>query len=270
MMQLFDATGPLGPVALGLAAAAFGAGFLNAIAGGGTFLTLPALVFAGLPPIVANATSAVAVAPGYIGGALGFRQELARVDRRHLLRMTAVTLVGGVAGSALLLITPEKAFSAIVPWLLLFATVLFAITAKPRPRRADAPSHTAPAPNVKPAASGSPWQLFALGAVAVYGGYFNGGLGILLMAVLAMAQAGSLATVNGLKNHLSALLSAISVAVFAAAGVIAWPAALWMMGFAMLGGYVGARTARRLPAPLVYAAVVLIGLGMSALFFARL
>lgn len=254
MMQLFDATGSLGPVALGLAAAAFGAGFLNAIAGGGTFLTLPALVFAGLPPIVANATSAVAVSPGYIGGALGFRQELAQVNRPHLLRMTGVTLLGGVAGSALLLITPEKAFSQIVPWLLLFATVLFAVTAKPRPRPA----------------SGSPWQLFGLGAVAVYGGYFNGGLGILLMAVLSMAQAGSLSTVNGLKNYLSALLSAISVAVFAAAGVIAWQAAVWMMGFSMLGGYVGARTARRLSAQLVYASVVLIGLGMSALFFARL
>lgn len=267
MMQLFDAAGSLGPVALGLAAAAFGAGFLNAIAGGGTFLTLPALVFAGLPPIVANATSAVAVSPGYVGGALGFRQELSRVDRPLLLRMTAVTLFGGVAGSALLLITPEKAFSAIVPWLLLFATVLFAFTAKPRSRPG---SHTAPPSNATAPARGSSWQLFGLGAVAVYGGYFNGGLGILLMAVLAMAQAGSLSTVNGLKNYLSALLSAISIAVFAAAGVIAWHAAVWMMGFSMLGGYVGARTARRLPAQLVYAAVVLIGLGMSALFFARL
>ena len=109
-----------------LAVAAFAAGVLNAIAGGGTFLTFPALVWAGVPPIAANATSALAVCPGYLGSALGFRQELAALPRALLIREVSLSAIGGVAGALLLLVTPAKVFSGIVPWLLLFATVLFA------------------------------------------------------------------------------------------------------------------------------------------------
>ncbi|WP_442776035.1 sulfite exporter TauE/SafE family protein [Sphaerotilus montanus] len=110
-----------------LVAAAFAAGVLNAIAGGGSFLTFPALVFTGLPPIMANATSAVAVSPGYLGSALGFRSELAALPRERLVREGLLCATGGVCGALLLLVTPAKVFSAAVPWLLLFATVLFAV-----------------------------------------------------------------------------------------------------------------------------------------------
>ncbi|MFZ2824656.1 sulfite exporter TauE/SafE family protein, partial [Hydrogenophaga sp.] len=109
-----------------LAAAAFAAGVLNAIAGGGSFLTFPALVFAGVPPITANATSALAVSPGYFGSTLGFKPELRALPRERLLREMLICAVGGVVGALLLLVTPARLFSGIVPWLLLFATVLFA------------------------------------------------------------------------------------------------------------------------------------------------
>ena len=109
-----------------LMAAAFAAGVLNAIAGGGSFLTFPALVFAGVPPIMANATSALAVSPGYLGSTLGFKQELRELPRRRLVREMAICAVGGVAGALLLLVTPASLFAGIVPWLLLFATGLFA------------------------------------------------------------------------------------------------------------------------------------------------
>ncbi len=257
-----------GMVQRGLAGAAFGAGVLNAIAGGGTFLTLPALIFAGLPAVNANATSVVAVMPGYVGGAIGFWRDMLLVDRRTLVIMTMVTALGGVAGSVLLLITPDKAFKVIVPWLLLFATLLFAISSRPKPKAGV--QATDGTKSINTVTARPAWQSPALGAVAAYGGYFNGGLGILLMAVLSVGRTRSLNTVNGLKNYLSALLSLISIAVFATAGIVDWKAAAWMMGFSMLGGYAGARLAKRLPARFVYALVVLTGIGMSAVFFSRL
>lgn len=241
-----------------LAAAGFGAGMLNAVAGGGTFLTLPALIWAGIPPVAANATSAVAVFPGYLGGAWGFRRELATVGRSLLLRMTLVSLLGGLLGAALLLVTSNEAFTRIVPWLLLFATVLFAVGA----RRRDV---TAPV-----SARVLAWRLPALGIVAAYGGYFNGGLGILLMAALSMAQVGGLNTVNGLKSYLSALLAAVSLGLFASAGLIHWREALLMMVFSTLGGYTGARVARVLPARWIYVGVICVGLATSAVFLRRL
>lgn len=244
-----------------LAAAGFGAGVLNAVAGGGTFLTLPALLLAGVPPVAANATSAVAMLPGYLGGAWGFRHDIALVRRSLVVQLTGVSLLGGLLGAALLLVTSNAAFTRVVPWLLIFATLLFAIGAR-RTVAGEARNQAAPRP-------GSAWRLAALGGVAAYGGYFNGGLGILLMAVLTMAGVGGLGTVNGLKNYVSALLAAISTAVFAHAGLIHWPEAVLMMVFSTLGGYAGARLAKALPARLVYVCVIATGLCMSALFFGK-
>ena len=224
------AVGGLG--SLQLAGAAFGAGVLNAIAGGGTFLTLPALIFAGLPAVSANATSSVAVMPGYVGGAIGFWREMLQINRRTLFVATLVTALGGAGGSLLLLMTPDKAFGVLVPWLLLFATLLFAVSARPRgPRRRTAESSHPQSSLPSEAGMGDRrwWQRAGIGAVAIYGGYFNGGLGILLMAILSLNRNMSLNTVNGLKNYLSALLSLISIAVFATAGIVDWRAAVWML-----------------------------------------
>lgn len=243
-----------------LASAAFAAGVLNAIAGGGSFLTFPALVFTGVPPIVANATSALAVSPGYLGSTLGFRPELRELPPARLKREMAISAVGGVAGALLLLVTPAKLFSGIVPWLLLFATLLFA-AGPAMARRAAAAS--------REGQGLAKWREPALLAVAVYGGYFNGGLGILLMALYTVTGESRLNVVNALKNLNSLVLSWLSVAAFVLAGAIAWREGLLMMLAATAGGFFGARWSRRLPAPWVRAGVIVTGLVMSALFFAR-
>jgi len=237
-------------------AAAFGAGVLNAIAGGGSFLTFPALVFAGVPPLAANATSAAAVSPGYLGSTLGFKEELKSIPRNSLRREVMVAAIGGLIGAGLLLITPAKLFSGLVPWLLLLATALFAL-----------------GPTIAARSAGrghAHWRLPGLLAVAIYGGYFNGGLGILLMALYTLTGESRLNTVNALKNLNSFVLSWLSVAAFAWAGAIVWHPALWMMGLATLGGWSGARLAKRLPARWVRWLVIATGLVMSAVFFSRL
>ncbi len=242
-----------------LGAAAFGAGVLNAIAGGGSFLTFPALVFTGVPPIVANATSALAVSPGYLGSTLGFRDELAALERRRLWREMLLAAAGGVCGALALLVTPGKLFAGIVPWLLLFATLLFAAGPAMARRVASA------------GGSGlARWREVALFAVCVYGGYFNGGLGILLMALYTVAGERQLNTVNALKNLNSLVLSWLSVAAFVVAGAIAWREGLLMMVAATAGGFFGARWSKALPVVWVRRGVIATGLVMSAVFFSRL
>jgi uncharacterized membrane protein YfcA len=170
----------------------------------------------------------------------------------------AVTAIGGLMGSLLLLVSPNEAFSAIVPFLLLMATLVFAfsdrIQALARKNRFG----------VHPNGS--------IGAtvVAIYGGYFNGGLGLVLLALFSLWGMKDINAMNGLKNGLSFVLSAISVATFAAAGIVAWPQALAMMTAAIVGGYAGAPIARALPAKVVRGIVIVVGAAMSAIFFARL
>lgn len=151
-----------------LAVAAFLAGGINTIAGGGSFLTFPALIFVGVPPISANATSAAVVLPGYLGGALGFKKELAEIETKRLIQFVCLALIGGLAGSLLLLVTSSETFKAMVPWLLLVATFIFAIGERVR-RWAESRENFPKIP-----------ELTSLLAVSIYGGYFNGGLGIML------------------------------------------------------------------------------------------
>lgn len=234
---------------------------LNAIAGGGSFLTFPALVFTGVPPIVANATSALAVSPGYLGSTLGFRPELREQPVQRLRRESMIAAVGGVAGALLLLVTPARLFAGIVPWLLLFATALFAagpwIAGRAKASAAGA-------------AGLARWRVPGLVAVSVYGGYFNGGLGILLMALYTVTGESRLNTVNALKNLNSLVLSWLSVAAFVIAGAIAWPQGILMMVAATAGGFFGARWSKRLPVAWVRRGVIVTGLVMSAVFFSRL
>jgi len=235
--------------------AAFAAGVLNAIAGGGSFLTFPALVFAGVPPLAANATSAMAVSPGYLGSTWGFRAELKALPKSLLRKEVTIAALGGLIGAGLLLVTPAKVFSGLVPWLLLVATALFA--AGPWLAKGNS-------------GQGQPaWRLPGLMLVAVYGGYFNGGLGILLMALYTLTGESRLNTVNALKNLNSFVLSLLSVLAFALAGAIVWPQAIWMMVLATAGGWVGARLAKRLPVRWVRWLVIATGLVMSAVFFSR-
>lgn len=240
-----------------LFSAAFLAGVLNAIAGGGSFLTFPALVFTGVPPIPANATSAVAVFPGYLSGAAGFKEELRNYDRRALLTLTGLAIIGGVAGALLLLVTPAEVFSFVVPWLLLFATVLFAFDKQLR------------ALTARRTGRGALGKTVATLLVTTYGGYFNGGLGIVLLALFSGLGFRDMNLMNGLKNALSFILSGASVVTFALAGIIYLEEAALMMVAATIGGYVGARLARRLPIHVVRAIVIVVGLGMTIAFWLR-
>lgn len=242
-----------------LLTAAFVAGALNAIAGGGSFLTLPALVFTGMPPVIANATGTVALLPGYVSGALGFREDMEAPPGLSLRSLTALSLAGGALGAALLLVTDDRTFSKIVPWLLLLATLLFAVgPLLLRRLKGNQSGHTSVAKSA-----------VGMLAVSIYGGYFNGGLGILLLALFGLLGQTNLNAMNGMKNVVSALLTAIAVAIYAWGGVIAWPQALVMMIAATMGGYFGARLARRIPTPMLRTGIVIIGLIMTTLFFLR-
>lgn len=241
-----------------LSGAGFLAGALNAIAGGGTFITFPALVYLGVPPIAANATATVSALPGYLSGAFAFREDVAPEGALKLTEIVAVAVVGSAAGALLLLVTPSQLFRDLVPWLLVVATLLFALG----PRLLSWLQG-------RGLAAGRKVSVAAVLAVSVYGGYFNGGLGILLLATLGLIGFINLNGMNGLKNLLSAALSLISAATFALAGIVAWPQAAVMAVAAAIGGYCGAWAARRIRrAELVRALITAVGATMAVAFFA--
>lgn len=238
-----------------LIVSAFFAGALNAVAGGGSFLTFPALILAGVPPLNANATSTVAVAPGALASAYGYRRELGKIKEVHLPSFLAVSLVGGLIGALALLWTPERTFEAIVPWLLLFATVLFAFGPKVSAwiRRTVTVGYT----------SVLVTQFF----IAVYGGYFGGGIGILILATLGVFGLTDLHAMNGLKTLVSGCLNAVAVVAFVFGGAVYWTEALIMLVAAVAGGYAGAAIARRIPPPILRKFVIGVGVTMTAYFF---
>lgn len=242
-----------------LLAAAFAAGALNAAAGGGSFLTLPALVFVGVPPVMANATGTAALLPGYMAGTWGFRDDLQAPVGISIPTLVLVTFIAGTCGAALLLVTEEAAFDALIPWLLLAATVLFA--AGPALQRYLAARNADRMPRAR--------AILILAAVSLYGGYFNGGLGIMLLATFSLLGETRLNTMNALKGVVSVLLTVVSVVVYQAGGLILWPEALTMMAGAVAGGYLGARFIRRLPEKLVRIGVVGVGIAMTTVFFLR-
>ena len=239
-----------------LIVAAFVAGALNSVAGGGSFLTLPALVLTGVPVVNANATGTLALLPGYIAGAWGFRADTQPPPGLSALTLGLLCLAGGSTGAVLLLLTPDATFRRVVPWLLLLATFLFIAGPRLAPREKTEAARPMPA-------------MLGVLAVTAYGGYFNGGLGILLLALFGLLGQKNLHAMNGLKNQVSALLTLIAVSLYAWGGLIAWREALVMMGAALLGGYMGARVAKRIPIVWLRRAIAMVGLTMSMLFFIR-
>jgi uncharacterized protein len=246
-----------------ISAAALVAGAVNSIAGGGTLLSFPALLWIGRAPIMANATNSVALWPGSFAGMIGFRRELASVPR-WLLLLTIPSLVGGIGGALLLLRTPEKLFAAIVPWLILAATLLLAAQELISKRlRVFARSHERPTRG---------WVIFAFAfqlLVGVYGGYFGAGMGILMLAALGLIGLTDLHQMNGLKNLLAICINGVAAIYFAISDAVLWREALIMAVFAIAGGFLGARVARRLGRKFVRAAVVAIGLIMTVALFVR-
>lgn len=240
-------------------AAAGCAGAMNAVAGGGTFFSFPALLAVGVPPVVANASNSVALWPASLSGAWAYRNELAR-HRRYLVPLGAVSLVGGIGGGLLLLSTQDATFARLIPWLLLFATLLFAFSGKISALLQRASDHQP---------SNSPVSLLGQGLVAVYGGFFGAGMGILMLASLAMAGHDDVHEINAIKNLLSAIVYSVTVVTFAAAGAVSWPHTLIMLAAATLGGYWGARIARRIPALWLRRFIIAVGLILTVFYFQK-
>ena len=236
-----------------LAAAGLTAGAVNAIAGGGTLISFPALLATGVSPITANITSSVGLLSGYLGGSIGYRKELAGQGSR-IRALVLVSVVGGLAGAVVLLLTPASAFEAAVPFLILVSCALLAV--QPRLARLVAARRAAEAGD----ASDSSWAVRAgVFTSAVYGSYFGAGLGVLLLAVLGILVHDELQRLNALKGLLSLVVNVVGVLVFIGSGRVAWAAAGILCVTAYTGGLLGVRLARRLPAPVLRTAVVALG-----------
>lgn len=256
--------------ALLFAVALLGGG-MNAVAGGGTFLTFPVLIFTGMPAIAANATSTVALWPGSMASNLAYREELARHTHR-LPWLLVISLLGGIAGAVTLLLTPETTFTFLIPYLLLTATVLFTFGKPLSARLKQWSGHHEGADNTdtnahKPTLAKRLLHGALQGTIAFYGGYFGAGIGILMLAVLQLMGMNNIHEMNGIKTLLASAINAASVATFVWAGVVLWPQALVMLAGAMLGGYGAARIARTLPEAPVRRVIMAIAWGMTLYFF---
>jgi uncharacterized membrane protein YfcA len=237
--------------------AAFIAGMMNSVAGGGTLISFPALVWLGRDPIIANATNAVALWPGSLAGMIGFRREL-EGTRKWMLILLTPSIIGGLVGAILLLLTPSPVFAAIVPFLILFATVLFA-AGDPIARKLGKPSDEASDPSRGWWTGAAVFQFF----VAVYGGYFGAGMGILMLAALKLLGLADIHRMNGLKNLFAFSINGVASVYFIWSGKINWADAAVMAVGAMIGGYGGASIARKLGRDFVRRTVILIGFGMA-------
>ena len=242
-----------------LFAAGLVGGIVTAMVGGASLITFPALLAAGLPAIVANASNTVALTPGNLAAALADVERIPRWDR-SFAALALISIVGSGAGAALLLATPEKAFTAVVPLLIGFATVLFALAGRIRLWIASRAAGGAPS-------TGSEALLFA--PVAVYGGYFGAGMSVMILAILSVTRADEFRASNVIKNLLSALTSFVAVGVFVLKGTVAWPPTLVVMTGAIIGGFIGGKLARVLPSELMRRIVIVVGAVLTLLYARR-
>jgi uncharacterized membrane protein YfcA len=233
------------------------AGAMNAVAGGGSFVTFPTLVFAGLPPVAANATSTVALFPGTIASTWAYRRDVHGVAGISLRVLLPISLAGGLLGAILLLVTPGAAFDEVIPWLLLLATLTFAggrnlsIWLSRHMRIGRVPF------------------LVVQFLLSIYGGYFGGAIGLMMMAVWSLLDTAELKTLAGTRTALVSAANGMAVLCFAAAGAVRWPEGLAMMASAIAGGYYGARFARRLPPAVLRVLITLLSAAVTIAFFAR-
>jgi len=240
-----------------LTTAAFFAGVMNAVAGGGSFLTFPALVFTGVPPIIANASSTVALFPGSFASAWAYREDFTHFENIPFKASLAVSLAGGVSGALLLLNTSQHAFDVVIPWLLAFATILFAFGQKIAPvlkRRFRIGVKTV---------------LISQYLVSIYGGYFGGAVGIIMLSLFSLLGLKDIRSMNALKTLLGGSMNAVAVVCFVIAGKVWWVQTGVMLLGAVAGGYLGARFGRLVPQWIMRCVVVAIGAAMSYVFFTR-
>ena len=243
-----------------LSVAGFGAGVLNAVAGGGTFLTFAAMVAVGMPTIDANATSAVALNPANIASAVGYRREI-RTHFRGMIGYSATAVLGGLLGAALLIWLGDDGFRPTVPWLLLAATLLFA--GSDRIRAVAEPWADAKAGGAATVAN------IVMFIVAIYGGFFAAGMGIMMLAALIITERGDYHRANAIKVLASALIQLMSSAALVFSGLIHWPEAIVTMVASTAGGYYGVDIAYRVPSRIIRAVVVMTGAVLTVVFFLR-
>ena len=234
-------------------------GALNAVAGGGSFVAFPALMFAGVPPISANATNAVALWVGVTASTGAYRKHL-DISRRVMLPLAVTSVIGGIAGAFLLLRTPANTFLHVLPWLMLGATLLFVFGGRLARGSKSGLAHDASTTAIAVAA------IFEL-VVAVYGGYFGGGVGIVNLAMLAVLGMTDIHAMNALKVVLGGIINGVAVVTFILAGAVAWKPGVIMTAGAIVGGYFGAHYAQKLPQAWIRAFVIVVGTAMTVYFF---
>ncbi|MGR5092148.1 sulfite exporter TauE/SafE family protein [Vibrio maritimus] len=235
-------------------------GVLNSVAGGGSFITFPALLFVGIPPIVANATNTFAACAGYLSGTYAFRLEVLK-DRSNLLKIVLLSIAGGISGSYLLILVSEQQFVSAIPWLLLFATLMFIFgdSINKRLQKASSNRHLGGL-----VAFGLGVFLFCVG---VFGGFFNAGLGVIGLSYLAVAGYKDINLMNGLKLLISTCASAIAIVLFVFNGLIDWYSGIAVMLGTLTGGYVAARLSRQLPQIVVRRFVTFSSVAITCYFF---
>jgi uncharacterized membrane protein YfcA len=240
-----------------LVVAAIGAGMVNAIAGGGSFLTFPALVYTGVPPVTANASNTVALVPSIFLSTLAYRNDMRGIEKVPMWVMVAVALAGGVAGALLLLHTPQHIFDFLIPWLLGLATLLFAFG-----KQLTAAVHRIGRVN-------RPTLVCIQFVLAIYGGYFGGAVGFLMLALFGLFGLTDLHAMNGLKTLMAGLMNGAAVVIFLVAGGIVWHQTLVMLIAAMFGSYAGARMARKIDQKALRLIIVTIGTVITVAFALR-
>jgi len=248
--------------ALLLAAAAI-AGTMNSVAGGGSFFSFPALIFTHVPPIPANATSTVALWPGTVASVGAYRKRFPK-DFRILLEMVATSVTGGTLGALILLRTPQATFMRFVPYLFLLATLLL-IFGKRLANWVDATFQTSKQPRWRVVLASNFFQFL----IALYGGFFGAGIGIMMLALLTMLRMEDIHAMNALKTLLNAAINGAAVVTFIAAGAVLWPQALVMLVGAVAGGYGGAYFAQKIDPQVVRRFVIAVGICMTVYFFVR-
>ena len=234
-------------------------GAINAVAGGGSFVAFPALMFTGVPPVSANATNTLAVWVGVTASGGAYRNRLS-ISRRVMIPLIVTSVIGGLAGAFLLIKTPAQTFLKVMPWLMLGATLLFAFGKHLTGRIAAGISSDAS----RGAIAGA--SVFEL-VVAVYGGYFGGGIGIMNLAMLAAMGMTDIHDMNALKVVLGGVINGVATITFVITGAIVWPQAIVMTVGAILGGYFAAHYAQKLPQSWIRAFVILVGAAMTVYFF---
>lgn len=231
-------------------------GMINAVAGGGTFLSFGALTLVGIPPVVANATSSITQFPGYVTSTLAYWSDF-KTFWRGALALCVASILGSLAGAWILLQLDNPSFRALVPWLLVAATAMFAAGPwlKPKPKPGQ------------DAAVGGVFGWILQFVTSIYGGFFGAGMGVMMLATLGLSQSGDYHRLNALKNMLATVIAAIAIVVFVWGGVVAWPQAVVMIPGVAIGGWSGVWVAKRVPQTVMRGIVIVVGLFLAAYYF---